>query len=159
MYWCYKWTLPQFKDQIRNARADDKPAATCQVMIAVVKLWQSGEAHIMPRMQDYGMAVLLDLTIDVHTTAEVLKLAYEGAPRGSALSRFAIDEARFEYFSKMEERLTEEDLESLAQYPGFLSDFIPPIRSALEDRENGGETRKFHAAFKNNSKRYELVST
>lgn len=144
VYWAYKWVLPQFQEKTEDGYRERE--ATSDQMTILVRLWMFGDAHLIPRLQNCVMFKLLDLCKDVHTTAKILKLAYENAPRGSALSRFAIDEARFEYFSNDEEHLTEEDFECLAQVPGFLSDFMRPVRARLEVLENDYDTMEWRPA-------------
>lgn len=151
IYWSYKWTLPEFKEEIQ--KSDSKRATSGRVMMSLVKLWQFGEAHLIPRMQNCAMRVLLDLTQYVHTEAEVLKVAYEGAPTDSALFRFAIREARFEYLDHGE-GLSEEGFESLAQVQGFLSDIMRPLRWQLQEDEEEEIPRKWPPAYEHNDSDY-----
>lgn len=89
-----------------------------------------GDEHFIPRMQDAAMERLLELSDTIPTSTQAIELAFQDAPKDSALSKFALDEARYRYFNS-EPSLSEEAFEELALNRGFLTAFMEPVRKRL----------------------------
>lgn len=122
---------------------DQTDAARDEAQIALINLWVFADAYLIRKLQNEAMKQLVALTVEWFTDAPVVRHGYGTAPKGSALSRFIMDEARYMYFSNSAGcGFEEQDLENMAQIPGFLPDFLGPVRQRLlhEGKEVVSET-------------------
>lgn len=134
LFWAHKRHLPDFETQILGSDKGDENSARDAAQTTLISIWVFADAHLVPKLQNEAMSQLVYLTADWHTPALVVRHGYNIAPKGSALSEFVMDEARYMYFSTPASfGFGDHDLENLALLPGFMIDFLGPVRSHLMD--------------------------
>lgn len=135
--WAYKPFLPDYRYLCEPTLENRTTLETSDTQKLLMRLWTFADAHLIPKLQDAAITKLVDVAAANAVDSEVVRFGYSTSAKGSKLRKFIIDQARYDYFvAEPPALLTAEKLASLAAIPGFLPEFLEPVREILDNGED-----------------------
>lgn len=117
-----------------SERTDEKIA---QRIVMLAKTWTLADQIIRADLQNVAMSAMLAIMRDYAAPFEAMQSVCSLAPTGSTLSAAFAAVARYQYFK--EGSLWNDDLATLMMVPGFLNDFMEPVKDAIDGCEEIAE--------------------
>ena len=147
-FWVSRRSLPDFVFKLEKV-LDAAPTRTRDLstpyLMPLVRLWILADMLLVPKLQNEAMTQIFTIICMARVSHDVLLEGFCHAARGSALSRLLMKEARAECFPRSVHCLefTSEQLEELAQIPGFTTDLVSTVGNpqesfmgAIDDKED-----------------------
>ena len=112
---------------------------TNDMQVKLIQLWNFGDAYSIPKLQSEVLDTMMYLTSISKTEVETIQQAFILTSDGSPVRKLFAAQAPYFYFNlDAMPKLTEEGLESLALVPGFMKDFITPVRRDMKSAQASG---------------------